>query len=113
MKKLLCIVLAAALVLSLGVGALAYEDMDPPLWQRWGYNSLAEYLEDWDETEEEYAAEVAEILAERAEQDAFIATYLLIESVPFIISKFIFIISGEINSFISRICIDLIIGISL
>ncbi len=75
MKKLLCIVLAAALVLSLGVGALAYEDMDPPLWQRWGYDSLEEYLADWDETEEEYAAEVAEILAERAEQDAFIATY--------------------------------------
>lgn len=75
MKKLLCIVLAAALVLSLGVGALAYEDMDPPLWQRWGYDSLEEYLADWDETEEEYAAEVAEILAERAEQDALIATY--------------------------------------
>ena len=44
MKKLLSLVLAAALILSLGVGALAYEDMDPPLWQRWGYNSLEEYL---------------------------------------------------------------------
>lgn len=75
MKKLLALLLTAALMLSLGVGALAYEDLTPPLWQRWGYDSLEEYLADWDETEEEYAQEVAEELAYRAEQDAFIATY--------------------------------------
>ena len=75
MKKLLSLVLAAALILSLGVGALAYEDMDPPLWQRWGYNSLEEYLADWEETEEEYAAEVEAYLADRAAQDALIASY--------------------------------------
>ena len=75
MKKLLSLVLAAALILSLGVGALAYEDLTPPLWQRWGYDSLEEYLADWDETEEEYAAEVAEYLAARAEQDALIASF--------------------------------------
>ena len=75
MKKLLCILLAAALVLSLGVGALAFDDLEPPLWQRWGYDSLEEYLAEWDETEEEYAQEVADYLASRAEQDALIASY--------------------------------------
>lgn len=74
-KKLLSLLLAAVMLLSFSISALAYEDLTPPLWQRWGYDSLEAYLADWEETEEEYAAEVAEILAERAEQDAFIATY--------------------------------------
>ena len=75
MKKLLSLLLVAVLLLGLSVTALAYEDLEPPLWQRWGYDSLEEYLADWDETEEEYAQEVADYLAERAEQDALIASF--------------------------------------
>jgi hypothetical protein len=75
MKKLLCIVLALALLLSLSVSALAYEDLTPPLWERWGFNSLEEYLEFFEETEEEYAQDVADYLAERAKQDALIASF--------------------------------------
>ena len=75
MKKLLSLLLAAALLLGLSVTALAYEDLEPPLWKRWGYDSLEEYLADWDETEEEYAQEVADYLVERAAQDALIASY--------------------------------------
>ena len=75
MKKLLSLLMAAALLLGLGATALAYEDLEPPLWQRWGYESLEEYLADWDETEEEYAEEVAEYIADRAAQDALIASF--------------------------------------
>lgn len=75
MKKLLSLLMAAALLLGLGATALAYEDLEPPLWQRWGYESLEEYLADYDETEEEYAQEVADYIAERAEQDALIASF--------------------------------------
>ena len=75
MKKLLSLLMALALLLSLSVTALAYEDLEPPLWQRWGYESLEEYLASWDETEEEYAQEVADYIADRAEQDAVIASF--------------------------------------
>ena len=75
MKKLLCILLALALVLSLSVSALAYEDLTPPLWERRGFDSLEEYLEFFEETEEDYARDVADYLAERAEQDAMIASF--------------------------------------
>ena len=75
MKKLLSLLLIAVLMLSLSISALAYEDLTPPLWQRLGYDSLEAYLEDFDETEEEYAAWVAELLANRAEEDRLIASY--------------------------------------
>ena len=60
MKKILAVVLAFALCMGLTCTALAaHEDTDPPMWQQWGYDSLEEYLADWDETEEEYYDEVA------------------------------------------------------
>ena len=71
MKKLLSLLLALTLALSLAAPALAWEDMDPPLWQQYGYNSLEEYLQAWDETEEEYAAEVAREI----EYNAYAAGY--------------------------------------
>ena len=59
-KKILAVVLAFVLCMGLTCTALAAnEDTDPPMWQQWGYDSLEEYLTDWDETEEEYYDEVA------------------------------------------------------
>lgn len=77
MKKLLSVVLAAILALSLSVGALAaYEDTDPPQWQQWGYDSLEAYLADWEETEEEYYAEIAYDVALEREYPAWREAYL-------------------------------------
>ena len=75
MKKLLSLLLAALLAFSLAAPALAYADLEPPLWRREGYGSLEEYLEFWDMTEEEYAQEAADEIAWRAEQDEYIYTF--------------------------------------
>lgn len=76
MKKLLSLLLAAVLALGLSVSALAYEDTDPPQWQQWGYDSLEEYLADWNETEEEYYDEIAGTVAREKAYPAWKAAYL-------------------------------------
>lgn len=75
MKKLLSLLLAAALALILAAPAPAYEDTDPPQWQQWGYDSLEEYLA-WNETEEEYYDEIAGTVAREKAYPAWKAAYL-------------------------------------
>ena len=63
MKKLLSILLALVMLSSLIVPALAAapdNDLDPPLWRIWGFDSYEDMTDTW--TEEEYAEDLAYIL---------------------------------------------------
>ena len=63
--RILAALLALTLCIGLSCPALAdYEDTDPPMWQQWGYDSLEDYLANWNETEEEYYQEAAWYVAE-------------------------------------------------
>ena len=58
MKKLLSLFLAMVLAFSLAIPAFGYEDLDPPLWQQWGYDSLEDYLSCSCGDEDDYALAV-------------------------------------------------------
>lgn len=60
--KLLAMALCVVMALSLTLPAFALEDLSPPLWQQFGYSSMEKMLTDWEMTEEEYAAMVADEL---------------------------------------------------
>ncbi|MGE4353029.1 MAG: copper amine oxidase N-terminal domain-containing protein [Oscillospiraceae bacterium] len=62
MKKLLSVLLAAALLIgvTLPASAAQAEDFEPPLWSEYGYSSLEEMLTDWNITEDEYDTYVDE-----------------------------------------------------
>lgn len=60
MKKLLSLFLAMVLALSLAIPAFGYEDLTPPLWQQWGYDSLEDYLSCACGDEDDYAQAVEE-----------------------------------------------------
>ena len=62
LTKLLAMALCVVMALSLTLPAFALEDLSPPLWQQFGYSSMEEMLTDWEMTEEEYAAMVADEL---------------------------------------------------
>ena len=61
-SKLLAFLLTLALILSMTLPALAYEDTDPPLWELMGYDSLEQLLAEGWLTEEEYAQMIQEQL---------------------------------------------------
>lgn len=54
MKKFLSLILSIALVFSLCVPAVAVEELDPPLYEEYGYASMEEMITEWEITEEEY-----------------------------------------------------------
>jgi hypothetical protein len=58
MKKRMCMFLALILMMSLVIPAAALEDMDPPLWEQYGYASKEEMLSDWGIDEQGYQDEI-------------------------------------------------------
>ena len=78
LKRVLTLCLALVFCLSLSCAALADapRDTDPPQWQQWGFDSLEEYLQYFDETEEEYYDEIALDVAMELEYPAWKADYL-------------------------------------
>lgn len=87
MKKLLSLLLSLAMLCALAMPALAYDpadDLEPPLWEQFGYESYEDMTGDgsyW--TEEEYAEMVAakreweaKAAAEQAAFDAWKAEYI-------------------------------------
>lgn len=76
MRKLLSAFLALALVSTFAAPALALDpaqDLDPPLWERWGYESYEDMLTYW--TEGEYAETVADQRDWEARKDAYRAAH--------------------------------------
>jgi hypothetical protein len=78
-KGLLSTILFLALCLTLVCPALAAgEDLDPPLWEQWGYESLEDFLYWYDlETEDEYYAYIADYVAEEQAWIAWRDAYLV------------------------------------
>lgn len=57
MKKLLRLLLATALVFTLSLPALAWEELDPPIWQALQFGSREEYLSGTEMSAEDYVAQ--------------------------------------------------------
>ncbi len=45
MKKIISLTLTLAMLMGLSVSVLAVDDLDPPLWEQWGYESIEEMYE--------------------------------------------------------------------
>ncbi len=54
MKKSISILLVVVMLMGLSVSALAVDDLTPPLWERYGYGSMQEMMDDFEMSEEEY-----------------------------------------------------------
>ncbi len=75
MKKrtLISAILVLAMCFALACPTFAAgKDTTPPQWKQYGYESLADFLQAWEMTEDEYY----EMVAEAVEEEAFVAAYL-------------------------------------